>query len=162
MLKIKSTVCIEAPKTKCWAVLSDIENIPQWSKAGTSAKCLAKNNIGVGVERQCDLTNNITIREKWVDWHEGESYTYLGFGLPLVKSARNKWPLVEEAGKTYLTTEAEVVIKGGLSGRLLEPLMKLASKKMVENALAALKYLIETGRPFEGKHSDLPRPLAIC
>ena len=57
-------------------------------------------------------------------------------------------------GKTLLTTESEVVLKGGIFGKILEPLMLLISKKMGSDALSAFKYLVENGQPYEGKHSS--------
>lgn len=104
----------------------------------------------------------MSINEEWIDWQEGQSYTYVAYDLPLVKCAKNTWSIREEGGKTYLTTDSEVAMKGGLFGRLLEPLMRLATAKMGADAMAALKYLIENGVPYQGKHSSLPRPMAVC
>lgn len=162
MLKMKGTICINAPQATCWDVLADIENITQWSAAVITAKSTGTLPRGVGAARECYLSNNMTINEKWIEWKEGESYTYVGLGLPLVKSAKNTWSLAEKDGKTYLTTESELTFKGGIFGRLLEPLMKIATAKMGANALAALKYLMENGKPYPGDHSQLPRPLAVC
>jgi len=55
-----------------------------------------------------------------------------------------------------------VELKGGPFGRLLEPIMALAFRRMGSNSLAAFKYLVENGRPYAGKHSDLPRAAATC
>ena len=82
--------------------------------------------------------------------------------MPLVKSAKNTWSLREENGKTLLETHSEVVVKGGLLGRTLEPLMKLMANKMGGDALAAFKYLVENGEPFQGKHSILQRVPVNC
>ncbi len=162
MLKINSTACIEASQEKTWAVLSDIENIPLWSEPVISATCTTKAKRGVGAVRTCELKNNITITERWVSWQEGHSFTYEGYNLPMVKSAKNTWSLRSENGKTLLTTQAEVVLKGGVFGRLLEPLMGLVTHKMGADALAAFKYLVEQGEPFAGKHSSLPRVPVTC
>lgn len=162
MLKMAGTICIEASAGRTWEVLSDIESIPNWSEAVLKAKSIGKVAQGVGAQRVCELSNKITINEEWIDWQEGRSYTYAAYNLPLIKSAKNTWSILEKEGKTYLTTESEVVIKGGIFGRILEPLMRLASARMGADALAALKYLIENGKPYQGKHSSLPRPLAVC
>ena len=127
MLKMKSYACIEASPEKTWSVLADLENLSQWSEPVLSSKYLGELKRGVGAQRVCKLSNNITITEKWTDWEEGVAYTYEGFNLPLVKSAKNTWSVKEENGKTLLSTEAEVVLKGGILGRLLEPIMLLIS-----------------------------------
>ncbi len=162
MLKMKGTICIASSKEKSWEVLSDIEKITLWSETVVSAKSVGVLNKGIGAERVCKLNNDITITEKWTDWVEGESFTYQASDLPFVKSAKNTWSLVEENGKTYLTTESQVVFKGGIFGRLIQPVMRVAFKKMGANALAALKYLIENGHPYKGEYSSLPRPMAVC
>lgn len=162
MLKMVGTACIEAPVEKVWKVLADVKNISQWSEAVISAEISSPIRSGIGMERVCRLHNNITITERWIAWDEGHSFTYEGFNLPLVKSAKNTWSLHTENGKTLLQTHSEVVVKGGLLGRLLEPLMKIMANKMGGDALAAFKYLVEHGKPFEGKHSILPRVPINC
>lgn len=117
---------------------------------------------GAGTIRTCHLKGNISIREKWIDWDEGHSYTYMTHGAPFVKSARNTWSVKSKKGKTLLTTESAVELKGGVVGKLLEPLMLIISKRMGANSLAAIKYLIENGKPPTKKHSKLPRVPISC
>jgi hypothetical protein len=40
--------------------------------------------------------------------------------------------------------------------------MEQAFLRMGSNLLIAFKYLVETGRPFAGTHSELPRAAAMC
>ena len=131
---------------------------------GDGAICESSGEVsaGVGTERTCALNNKVTITERWVTWDEGNSYTYEGFNIPLVNSAKNKWSVKTENGKSLLTTESEVTLKGGVFGIMLEPLMKLMSTKMSTNALAAFKYLVENSRSFEGKHSILSKFPIVC
>lgn len=161
-MRMETSICIQAPKDRVWDVLSDIENISLWSGAVTSAKA-DSDTRAVGVTRTCQLKNDTTIFERWIEWDEGESYTYQGFNLPLVKAAQNKWS-VEALSEdtTLLTTVADVELKGGLWGRLFEPLARLVSSRMGDQALAAFKYLVEQGKPFDGKHASLPKPSIIC
>jgi len=156
------TACIEAPKEKVWKVLADIENVHLWIAPIISATCEKGKTSGIGTIRTCNLKGNISIREEWVDWVEGHSYTYKAFGAPLIKSAHNTWSVKSENRKTLLTTESTVELKGGVSGKLLEPLMRIVSKKMGSDSLAAIKYLIEQGKPPEKKHSKLPRAPVSC
>ncbi len=80
----------------------------------------------------------------------------------MIKSAKNKWSVKSVNGKTLLTTESEVKLKGGIFGKLLEPLMFFLTKKMGINSLAAFKYLVEVGRSYEGKFSNLPKAPIVC
>ncbi|TDF39299.1 SRPBCC family protein [Alteromonadaceae bacterium M269] len=159
---MKLYACIEASPEKTWSVLAALENLSQWSEPVLSSKYVGEQRKGVGTQRVCELSNSVTITEKWVDWVEGVTYTYEGFNLPLVKFAKNKWSVKSENGKTLLSTESEVVLKGGILGRLLEPIMLIISNKMGADALAAFKYLVENDKPYEGKHSSLPRVSGVC
>jgi len=162
MLKMKASACINASVESTWNTLADVENIYLWSELVVSSECSGSQKSGVGTARTCHIGKSVVITERWIFWQEGESYTYEGFNLPLVKSAKNTWSVKADNGKTLLTTESEVVLKGGIFGKLLEPLMLLVSKKMGSNALSAFKYLVENGKPFEGKHSSLPRVSSFC
>ncbi len=162
MLKMKNSACINASPETTWKFLADLENISSWSEAVLSSECKGERKKGIGAERTCRIGKGTVITERWISWREGESYTYEGFDLPLVKSAKNTWTVETANGKTLLTTESEVVLKGGIFGRVLEPIMLFISKKMGSDALAAFKFLVENGRPYQGKHSSLPRVSATC
>lgn len=162
MFTLKVTACIDATPETTWNVLSDLENISLWSQPVTLSKCNGDNKQGVGAERICHLGKRVVITERWTSWIEGESYTYEGFNLPLVKSAKNTWSVKAENGKTLLTSESEIVVKGGIFGKLLEPLMLLVSNKMSSDALCAFKFLVENGKPYTGKHSSLPSVSPVC
>ena len=47
-------------------------------------------------------------------------------------------------------------------GKLLEPLMRLASNRIGSDSLSVFKFLVENGKPYEGKYSLLPRVSAVC
>lgn len=162
MLKVMAAVCIEARPEDVWNVLSDLESISLWSESVLSARCTEGVKRGVGAERICQLSNNIVICERWVSWDEGKSFTYEGYNLPLIKSAKNTWSLFPENGKTILKSESEIIIKGGFWGRWFEPIMQHIMVKMGGDALAAFKYLVEKNMPFKGKHSKLPRVEVLC
>jgi ligand-binding SRPBCC domain-containing protein len=155
MLKLTSSVCIDAPVAKVWGNLARLEDIQLWSETVLAARCEGTLTQGVGAERTCDLVGNITIKEKWLAWEEGYSFTYEGLGIPMIKSATNRWTVHPEGEKTLLTSEAEVVLKGGMFGRLLEPLFTSQFRRMGPRTLAAFKYLVETGKRPLGKHADL-------
>jgi hypothetical protein len=151
VLKLKSTVCVEASKEATWKVLSDIENISDWVDVVITAKSTGIVSKGVDAERTCELKHKVTIIERWIAWDEGNSFTYEGFNVPMVKSAKNTWTVKAENGKTIITTESVLVLKGGIIGRMFEPLVKLMSKRLGTKSLASLKYLVENGKPFAGK-----------
>jgi len=163
MMKMSGSVCIEAPVTAVWEQLAKLEDIKLWVEPVRRATCAGGPSHGVGARRRCELAGQIVVEERWTSWEEGRSFRYEGFGLPLVKRASNTWTVsAHDARQTLLTSEAEIELKGGWLGKLLEPLMRFAMQRMAPNSFAAFKYLVENGRPYEGKHSTLPRASVSC
>jgi Polyketide cyclase / dehydrase and lipid transport len=162
MIKLFASVCIEAPAAIVWAQLAKLEDVQLWSEAVLHARCAGAVSQGVGAERICELAGNLTIKEQWVAWDEGRSFQYEGFGVPLMKRAVNRWSVAPYGDKSLLTSEAELEIKGGVLGRLLELVLEPLMRRMAPNALAGFKYLVEHGRPYDGKTSERPRAPAAC
>jgi hypothetical protein len=162
MITLFASVCIEAPAAIVWAQLAKLEDIPLWAEHVVRARCEGAVTRGVRAERTCELAGNRTIRERWIAWDEGHSFTYEGIGIPLMKRATNRWTVVPYGDVSLLTSEAKLELRGGMAGRLLEPIMGVAMRRMAPHALAAFKYLAEHGHPYAGKASELPRAPAIC
>lgn len=162
MIKLSASVCIDAPAEAVWARLAKLEDIQLWSEAVVSARCTGSITQGVGAERVCELAGDRHIIERWVAWDEGRSFQYEGFGIPLVKRAVNRWSVIPQGAQALLTSEAELELKGGIFGRMLEPLLGPLMQRMAPNALAAFKYLVEHGQPYGGKASALPRAPSAC
>ena len=163
MIRLSGSVCIDAPAHVVWARLARLEDIEIWSHLVRRASCPDGRSRGLSAERTCKLAGNITIEERWIAWDEGRSFAYEATGLPLVKRAHNIWSVhPENELQTLLTTVAEVELKGGYFGRLLEPIMATAFGRMAPRYLAAFKYLVEKGHPYEGPYTDLPVAPATC
>jgi hypothetical protein len=162
MIRLFASVCIEAPVESVWARLAKLEDIQLWSEPVLHASCEGALAQGVGAERICELAGNLTIKERWVAWDEGRSFQYEGFGIPFMKRVTNRWSVLPQGHQSLLTSEAELEIKGGAFGRVLEPIMGPMMQRLAPNALAAFKYLVEHGRPYDGKASELPRAPANC
>jgi hypothetical protein len=162
MIRLLASVCIDAPAEAVWARLAKLEDIRLWSEAVLDARCEGALSQGVGAERTCDLRGGITIRERWLDWNEGRSFSYEGVGIPLVARARNEWTVQAEGEQTLLISRAEVVLRGGSFGRLLEPMLAWQLNRVGPRTLAAFKYLVENGEPPRVKHAKLPRVATAC
>ena len=162
MITMTTSVCIDAPPAKVWACLARLEDIQIWSEAVVSARCTGTRLRGVGAERSCDLRGGITIRERWLEWDEGVSFAYEGRGVPFVSTARNEWRIDPVGTQTLLTSTAQVVLKCGALGRLLEPLAARQSRRLGSRAMAAIKYLVEHDRPPGVKHKKLLPVPGLC
>jgi hypothetical protein len=162
MIGLASSVCIEAPVDLVWERLANLEEITLWSEAVLDAKCDGPRTRGVGAERTCDLRGGVTIRERWLLWDEGRSFTYEGLGIPLVRQAKNTWSVHAEGEQTLVTSRAEVVLRGGRLTRILEPALAYQLNRVGRRTLAAFKYLVEHGEPPSVKHSKLGRVAPAC
>ena len=97
--------------------------------------------------RDSNLRGGITIRERWLARNEGRSFAYEGVGLPFVARARNEWTVQPEGDQTLLVSRAEIVLKAGALGRLLEPIAAQQLRRIGPRTIAAFKYLVEHGEP---------------
>lgn len=162
MVRLYASACIEAPAEQVWAHLARIEDIALWSEQVVRARCEGAVSRGVGAERTCDLVGKRTITERWLAWDEGRSFTYEGSGIGVIKRAVNRWSVIPQGERALLTSEAEVEFAGGAFGRALAVALAPLLRRMAPNALAGFKYLVEHGRPYGGKLSELPRAPATC
>lgn len=162
MIALRSSVCIDALATEVWGHLARLEDIRLWSEAIDDARCGDGVDHRVGAERSCRLSGGVLIRERWLAWEEGGSFTYEGVGVPLVSRARNTWSVHPEGARTLLTSDAEVVLKGGRLGRLLETLNSRQIEPMGRRSVAAFKYPVEHGERPPVKHAKLASAPITC
>lgn len=163
MVRVRGSVCIDESAAEVWRWLARLEDLTLWSEPVLAARCDPSRAGGVGAERVCELRGGITLRERWLTWDEGRSYSYEGFGIPMVRRARNTWT-VEPHGdrQSVLTTDAEVTLRGGWLGRLAGPVVVWQSRRMGRRSLAAFKYLVEHDEPAPVAHARLPFAAVTC
>ena len=162
MFTISGAVCIDAPLASVWRVLSDLESIHVWVEPIKRSHCVSEHTRGTGAVRVCELDRNVAVRETVIEWIEGQPFTYSGEGAPLMKRAVNRWSVEGHGTQTLVTSFAEVELKGGRWGRLLEPLVGAVARRMGSKSLAGLKYLIENGKPYAGQPRRLLPARSTC
>lgn len=162
MFRMMKTACIEAPADVVWAHLSRLDQIHLWTDVIHRSYLTTQASCGVGAERVCELGHDRSVTERIVAWEEGSSFTYESTNAPMMRFARNRWSVRAEGNRTLVTTEAEFELRGGWLGRLLGHVIVPILAFALPNPMVKLKYWIENGRPFEGRASALPTPLAGC
>lgn len=162
MLKVSRSVCIDAPSAAVWKVLSELDSIHLWVEPIRHSYCEGSTRRGPDAVRVCELGADVRVRETIVEWVEGRSFTYEGEGAPLTKRAVNRWTVEDRGAQSLVTTTAEVVLKGGIFGRLLEVLFAAVAGRMGSRSLASLKFYVENGTPYAGKARDLLPSPAVC
>lgn len=78
----------------------------------------------------------------------------------MMQRAQNTWSVEARGDMTLVPSDAEVTLKGGVLGLLLEPFVKLMSARLGDQSLAALKYLVEHGDPAPIGHALVLGPVA--
>jgi len=102
MIKISASVCVDAPASKVWAALSELESIHVWNDSIHRSYCEGELTRGVDAVRVYELSGHVTIKETIIAWAEGRSFTYTGQGIPLIKRAANTWSLEQRRPQTLL------------------------------------------------------------
>lgn len=162
MFTISRSVCVDAPASKVWQVLSQLEAIHLWVEPIRHSYCEGSATRGRDAVCVCELGGNIRVRETIIEWVEGKSFAYSGEGAPLAKRAINRWAVEERGSQSLVTTTAEVVLKGGIFGRILEPLFAVVAGRMGVRSLAGLKFYVENGTPYVGTARRLLPIPAAC
>ncbi|MFO0597786.1 MAG: SRPBCC family protein [Myxococcaceae bacterium] len=157
MIRLTATTCIDASPARVWAVLATLEDISLWVPAIKHAHCPHARR-GEGALRICEL-ERFTVHETITAWDEGRSFTYEGVGAPMMKRARNTWSIEAHGTMTLVTSVAEVELKGGLFGRVLQPLVASVAQRAGARSLASLKHLVEHGKAFAGPGQLAPAPI---
>ena len=147
VVRLSASVCIEAQAVEAWTHLVRLEDIALWSEAVVHASCEGEQTQGVGAERTCRLVGGMTIHQQFTAWDDGRSLTYESAGIPFLARAQNTWTVHAEGDRALLTSDAEVAMRGGFAGRLLEPAVAFQARRAGTRALAAFKYLVERGAP---------------
>lgn len=162
MIYLENRICIVASIDRVWNALADLENVNLWVPEILEAKCPVGKEKGRYAERSCRLKGNITIEEKWLSWEELNSFSYIATGMPIIKSAVNRWELKEENSGTLVISKAEIELCGGIVGNILSSLMAPYLRRIGPRTLALLKYWVEQGVPYRGKVSELPLGPITC
>jgi uncharacterized protein YndB with AHSA1/START domain len=144
MRKFASTVKIDAPPEKVWALLADQEGWPRWFKG--MQKVTVEGTPGVGTGRKMHLGGPVVLDEVITHWEPNRLFGYKVRNNPLVKGHQGLIAITPAYGGgvvvTY-TTELElaVPIPGDPLGLVVGSLMRLA----INQALGQLKKLAERG-----------------
>ncbi len=150
MVRVSLSVCIDAAAPTVRAALSDLPAIHRYVDAIRRAYCTTEHARGLGAVRLCELSHSITVKETMVAWEEGQSFTYVGEGVPMLRYAANTWRVEAAGSQTLVTTISELEVRGGPIGRLVEPLLLWMIRRTGRKTLASFKYLVENGRPYTG------------
>jgi len=141
MAKITASRTVDASIATVWNSWDDFGNIYKFNPNLKFSKIVGGTpERGLGSERQCDLKdgkNSVTEKIVGYEHHKHITIEVTGGSLPLKSAiATTKFQSLGQ-NKTEVTLEMDFVAKWGFLGFLLTPLMKLAFKVLLNNALKA-------------------------
>jgi len=99
---------------------------------------------GIGAARHCTINNRMYIKEKIIDWQEGNSFSYEAYdwkGMPLKKSINT----IHITRIDDTTTLVESILQFRMKPNFLSGIMKGKMKKSLRESLLGHKHYIETG-----------------
>ena len=142
MTKLIETFKSEASPEAAWALLADFGNIDFFNPNLKSSYLLeGSTEQGVGTLRQCNLLDGKNyIRERVVEWNEGQSYTIEIYdGTMPLKNILTTLRVAPFGTGSLLTMEMEYTPKYGLLGTVMNVvILKSYVEKMMRKVLSGL------------------------
>jgi len=146
MSVLQHTILIDAPLTKVWGVLNNLEEIGNYNPIVKSVIYTSENKHGVGSSRHCVFTHKGFAKERVTNIDEGKSIT--------MEMYESDWPLRhmfwtnhlrEINGKTEMTTITDFKMSYGLFGIAMERLIiKKKFDKILVDMFQSFKTYIES------------------
>jgi hypothetical protein len=154
MTTIRHEIEAACPPENVWAVLSDLEAVPQYNPQVRAAALRGNQRAGVGAERVCELRPKGRVVERVTRWEDGRAV-----GLEVAES---DWPIhfmrwvtrVEPRGPGSLITQTlEYAVKMGPLGWLFDRLvMKRKLSTTLDDVFARLARRAESSFAPTGVH----------
>ena len=155
-MQIAYSVQIDAPKDKVWEILADFPGVSSYNPTVGASRPLTDHHSGVGAERHCDLTiSGAYVRERVVEWTEGESYRVHIFDGKRTPPWKNPHAVLSVADGgdgdgTIASGSFEYEMKYRPVGALIDRFMvRPQFGKAFSLILAGLKHQAETGEPVD-------------
>jgi uncharacterized membrane protein len=147
ILKASSTVEVDAPTTRCYEIISDLENTPEWQEAMVSADVLKKDSEGRAalVEIKSDakvrtVTSHIAFEyqpETGITWEQKKGD---------MKWLTGSWTLEDLGDDRTRATYALQADTGRMLGLLLKgPVEDKVKDWLTKDATSGLKKFAEAG-----------------
>jgi len=138
-------VKIDAPKDRVWEVLSDFGSIYKWNPGITHSRTTSDQTSGVNTMRQCDLPDGGFLRERAIDWNEGESVKIEVYEstIPLHKSTV-EFRVAADGDRTVVKLGIDYTLKYGPIGAVIDA--AFAGRRLrtgMNELLAGLKDYVE-------------------
>ncbi len=162
MRRMTVSACVDAAAAVVWAHLSRLDQIHVWTDLIHDSRTSGACSMGVGAERSCEFGRSRSNHEHVIAWDEGRSFAHESTDAPMMRLSRSAWSVTPMGERAQVRSEAEMEFKGGLLGRILGWLLVPVLARLLPNPLTKFKFWAESGRPYEGKASPLPVPVAFC
>ncbi len=157
-----TSVRIEAPKERVWAVLSDLGAIYKWNPGIAHSYTTSDVATGENAMRQCDLADGGFLRERAFNWSEGKGFTIEVYETSLpVKESFVDFRATPEGEATVVDLKMDYKLKFGPVGVLLDAaFVGRQARKGMTDLLTGLKDYVETGKQANPSRAEAPAAAA--
>lgn len=147
--QIKEKMAIHVTPERMWEILSQYGDVSQFHGGVMESHKVpgSENQAAPGCERVChivDMGLHITLKERIVDYHEGDSYTYEVYewkNFPLRKMLFGFQIL--RTDKAYVVLAINIAYRA--KPAFLTPLMANKMRRLARDVLLGYKHYAETG-----------------
>ena len=157
--RVGGSVCVDAPPTAVWNVLSDFHNVDRWAGNVTRVIDIGHRPRGLGAARHCEVRGVGSMDEHVVEWDEGKGLGYSVSALGPIAGATSRWRLEPADGdrtRVELTLGYDMRL-GPLGTALQRAVVQRVLDRRLPQALRALKRYVER----EHTRAGLPED-AVC
>lgn len=161
-MTIEKEIIVNKNIADAWKVLgTEFANAHVWASPLTHSEGSGGRFNGSDCnERSCDIKGMGKTREKLLQFsNDNHSLSYVvEQGMPsMVKYGTNSWLLTSIGqDKTKLKMKMDITF-GGITGFVMQPMIKMMMNKMGNILLADYKYYVENDKPSEAKIKALKK-----
>lgn len=146
MTRIDRSVLIDAPPGEVWAVISDLDAVPDWNPNIRSASC-GPVGTGLGATRICEIEPRGSIREVVSHWSEGREVWFAIGSHGGIRSADMGLIVQPTSDGTIVEAVADYHLALGPVGPVIDQLTtRRLMTNMLERSLDGLKKHVEDNR----------------
>ncbi len=89
--EISREAIVAAAKDSTWALLANLEAVELYDPGVEHAFFVSNQHQGPGAARQCDLADGTYVKERIVDWRDGE-----GYEIEVYEDTTNDFPFTDQ------------------------------------------------------------------
>ena len=148
MTVLHNEVLIDAPRSKVWGILSNLEALERYDPVVLESKRAGDSGEGVGSERHCSTANGGWFKERVSVWEPERELEFALYACNQpMKNLTHSYRLEQIGDRTKVSQVMRYTMKYGLFGLLLDAIMvRRVADGQIKLFMGGLKRYAETGK----------------